>query len=134
MREDILKSIQSDIELIKKEQANIIERLNNINPEETLLPDLIINNNKINHELIIDKQITSNEKILYIYLLSVYNKHKKCSSVSLETIANNVNISLTTVKQSIKNLTRHGYMTVEKEMSNRGYINVYKNFKHLSIE
>ena len=73
-------------------------------------------------------------KILYIYLLSVYNKHKKCSSVSLETIANNVNISLTTVKQSIKNLTRHGYMTVEKEMSNRGYINVYKNFKHLSIE
>ena len=34
---------------------------------------------KLSHELITDKNITSNEFRIYTYLLSLYNEDKQCS-------------------------------------------------------
>ena len=59
---------------------------------------------QLDFNLITVTRITSNEFRIYAYLLSLYNDNKKCSYPSLETIANKLNISLTTVKKSIKRL------------------------------
>ena len=86
---------------------------------------------QVPNTIIKDKKTSSNEKVIYIYLLSLYNDVKKCSYPSLETISNALNISVTTVKKSIKNLVNLGYMKIEKEKCSKGYFNIYKNFKHL---
>lgn len=38
---------------------------------------------KLAHELITDKNITSNEFRIYTYLMSLYNKEKKCAYPSI---------------------------------------------------
>ena len=53
---------------------------------------------QVPNTIIKDKKTSSNEKVIYIYLLSLYNDVKKCSYPSLETISNALNISVTTVK------------------------------------
>lgn len=85
----------------------------------------------LDYQLITDKKITSNEFRIYAYLLSLYNNEEKCSFPSIETIASELNISLSTVKRSIKKLTELGYMKIEKKKSDRGFYNIYKNFKNL---
>ena len=86
---------------------------------------------QVANTIIKDKKTSSNEKVIYMYLLSLYNDVQKCSYPSIETISKEVNISITTVKKSIKNLVKLGYMKIEKEKCARGYFNVYKNFKYL---
>lgn len=86
---------------------------------------------QIDFNLITDTKITSNEFRIYAYLLSLYNDNKKCSYPSLETIANKLNISLTTVKKSIKRLTELGYMKIEKKKTDRGFFNTYTSFKNM---
>lgn len=86
---------------------------------------------KLSHELITDTNITSNEFRIYIYLLSLYNENKKCAYPSMETISNKLNISIATVKRSIKRLVELGYMVIEKRKSMAGNYNTYKNFKYL---
>ena len=80
---------------------------------------------QLDFNLITDTRITSNEFRIYAYLLSLYNDNKKCSYPSLETIANKLNISLTTVKKSIKRLAELGYMKIEKK--NTSFKNMIKN-------
>lgn len=70
---------------------------------------------QVANTIIKDKKTSSNEKVIYMYLLSLYNDVKKCSYSSIETISKEVNISITTVKKSIKNLVKLGYMKIEKE-------------------
>ena len=86
---------------------------------------------QLDFNLITDTKITSNEFRIYAYLLSLYNDNKKCSYPSLETIANKLNISLTTVKKSIKRLTELGYMKIEKKKTDRGFFNTYTSFKNM---
>lgn len=86
---------------------------------------------KLSHDLIIDTNITSNEFRIYTYLLSLYNENKKCSYPSIETISNRLNISVATVKRSIKKLVQLGYMIIEKKKSVAGNYNTYKELKHL---
>ena len=86
---------------------------------------------QIDFNLITDTKITSNEFRIYAYLLSLYNDNKKCSYPSLETIANKLNISLTTVKKSIKRLVELGYMKIEKKKTDRGFFNTYTSFKNM---
>ena len=86
---------------------------------------------QIDFNLITDTRITSNEFRIYAYLLSLYNDNKKCSYPSLETIANKLNISLTTVKKSIKRLAELGYMKIEKKKTDRGFFNTYTSFKNM---
>ena len=86
---------------------------------------------KLSTDLITDTNITSNEFRIYAYLLSLYNDNKKCSYPSLETIANKLNISLTTVKKSIKRLAELGYMKIEKKKTDRGFFNTYTSFKNM---
>ena len=86
---------------------------------------------QIDFNLITDTKITSNEFRIYAYLLSLYNDNKKCSYPSLETIANKLNISLTTVKKSIKRLAELGYMKIEKKKTDRGFFNTYTSFKNM---
>ena len=86
---------------------------------------------QIDFNLITDTKITSNEFRIYAYLLSLYNDNKKCSYPSLETIANKLNISLTTVKKSIKRLAELGYMKIEKKKADRGFFNTYTSFKNM---
>lgn len=86
---------------------------------------------KLSHELITDTNITSNEFRIYTYLLSLYNENKKCAYPSMETISSKLNISIATVKRSIKKLVELGYMTIEKKKCIAGNYNTYKNFKYL---
>lgn len=85
----------------------------------------------LDKNLITDTNISDKEYRIYTYLLYLYNADKKGSYPSLETISNALNISVTTVKKSIKNLVNLGYMKIEKEKCSKGYFNIYKNFKHL---
>lgn len=86
---------------------------------------------KLSHELIIDKNITSNEFRIYSYLLSLYNVEKECSYPSMEVISDRLNISVATVKRSIKKLSELGYITVEKRKGLAGNFNIYKKLKHI---
>lgn len=86
---------------------------------------------KLSHELIIDKNITSNEFRIYSYLLSLYNVEKECSYPSMEVISDRLNISVATVKRSIKKLAELGYITVEKRKGLAGNFNIYKKLKHI---
>lgn len=86
---------------------------------------------KLSHDLIIDTNITSNEFRIYTYLLSLYNENKKCAYPSIETISNRLNISVATVKRSIKKLVELGYMIIEKKKGVAGNYNTYKELKYL---
>ena len=86
---------------------------------------------KLASELITDKNITSNEFRIYAYLLSLYNEAKECSYPSMETIAEDTNISLSTVKRGVKKLAELGYMVIEKRDDMSGNNNKYKSFKYL---
>lgn len=81
---------------------------------------------KLSHDLIIDTNITSNEFRIYTYLLSLYNENKKCAYPSIETISNRLNISVATVKRSIKKLVELVYMVIEKKKGVVGNYNTYK--------
>lgn len=83
------------------------------------------------HQLVTDTNITANEFRIYTYLLTLYNDEKKCSYPSLETISNKLNISITTVKKSIKRLAELGYMKIEKKKTDRGFYNTYTSFKNM---
>lgn len=86
---------------------------------------------KLSHELITDKNITSNEFRIYSYLLSLYNVEKECSYPSMEVISDRLNISVATVKRSIKKLAEIGYITIEKRKGLAGNFNIYKKLKHI---
>lgn len=86
---------------------------------------------KLAHELITDKNITSHEFRIYTYLLSLYNENKKCAYPSMNTISEELNISIATVRRSIKKLVELGYMTIEKKKCIAGNYNTYRNFKFL---
>ena len=86
---------------------------------------------KLSTDLITDKNITSNEFRIYTYLLSLYNEEKQCSYPSIEVIADKLNISISTVKRSIKKLAELGYISIEKRKGLAGNFNIYKKLKHL---
>lgn len=86
---------------------------------------------KLSHELITDKNITSNEFRIYTYLLSLYNAEKQCSYPSLDVISERLNISISTVKRSIKRLEELEYISIEKRKGLAGNFNIYKKLKHL---
>lgn len=86
---------------------------------------------KLSHEIITDKNITSNEFRIYTYLLSLYNEEKQCSFPSIETISKSINISVATVKKSIKRLAELNYISIEKRKGASGNYNIYKRLKHL---
>lgn len=86
---------------------------------------------KLSHEIITDKNITSNEFRIYTYLLSLYNEEKQCSFPSIETISKNINISVATVKKGIKRLSELKYISIEKRKGASGNYNIYKRLKHL---
>lgn len=86
---------------------------------------------KLSHELITDKNITSNEFRIYTYLLSLYNAEKQCSYPSLDVISERLNISISTVKRSIKKLEELEYISIEKRKGLAGNFNIYRKLKHL---
>lgn len=86
---------------------------------------------KLSHELITDKNITSNEFRIYTYLLSLYNSEKQCSYPLLNVISKRLNISISTVKRSIKRLEELEYISIEKRKGLAGNFNIYKKLKHL---
>ena len=81
---------------------------------------------KLSHELITDKNITSNEFRVYTYLLSLYNEEKDCSYPSIDVISERLNISISTVKRSIKRLEDLKYISIEKRKGLAGNFNIYK--------
>ncbi|MGG7144374.1 helix-turn-helix domain-containing protein [Clostridium nigeriense] len=86
---------------------------------------------KLSTELITDTNITSNEFRIYSYLLSLYNEEKKCSYPSIDVISERLNISISTVKRSIKRLAELGYIVIEKRKGLAGNFNIYKKLKHI---
>ena len=86
---------------------------------------------KLSTDLITDTNITSNEFRIYIYLLSLYNIEKQCSYPSIDVISERLNISISTVKRSIKKLSELGYISIEKRKGLAGNFNIYKKLKHI---
>lgn len=60
------------------------------------------------------KMTTGNEFKVYCYLCSLYNRNKGYSYPSLNTIANNTNMSKSTVQRSISSLEKLGLIKVFK--------------------
>ncbi len=85
---------------------------------------------KVAQELITDTNITANEFRVYTYLLSLYNVEKECSFPSIETMSEKLNISISTVKRSIKRLTELDYIKVSKRKGLAGNYNIYQKLKH----
>lgn len=86
---------------------------------------------KLSIDLITDKNISSNEFRIYTYLLSLYNAEKQCSYPSIDVISERLNISISTVKRSIKKLAELGYIVIEKRKGLAGNFNIYKKLKHI---
>lgn len=86
---------------------------------------------KLADEVLFNKELTSNEKIVYAVLLRRYNENKKCSYPSFEHISTETGISLSTVNRAIKRLSKLGYITINKKKSVLGNFNEYTNLKHL---
>lgn len=86
---------------------------------------------KLSTDLITDTNITANEFRIYTYLLSLYNAEKQCSYPSIDVISERLNISISTVKRSIKRLAELGYIVIEKRKGIAGNFNIYKRLKHL---
>lgn len=86
---------------------------------------------KLSTDLITDTNITSNEFRIYIYLLSLYNIEKQCIYPSIDVISERLNISISTVKRSIKKLSELGYIAIEKRKGLAGNFNIYKKLKHI---
>ena len=86
---------------------------------------------ELSTDLITDTNITSNEFRIYIYLLSLYNIEKQCSYPSIDIISERLNISISTVKRSIKKLSELGYISIEKRKGLAGNFNIYKKLKHI---
>ena len=86
---------------------------------------------QLDFNLITDTKITSNEFRIYTYLLSLYNIEKQCSYPSIDVISERLNISISTVKRSIKKLSELGYIAIEKRKGLAGNFNIYKKLKHL---
>lgn len=86
---------------------------------------------KLSADLITDKNITSNEFRVYTYLLSLYNEEKECSYPSIDVISERLNISISTVKRSIKRLEELKYISIEKRKGLAGNFNIYKKLKHI---
>lgn len=86
---------------------------------------------KLSTDLITDTNITSNEFRIYIYILSLYNIEKQCSYPSIDIISERLNISISTVKRSIKKLSELGYISIEKRKGLAGNFNIYKKLKHI---
>ena len=86
---------------------------------------------KLSTDLITDTNITWNEFRIYIYILSLYNIEKQCSYPSIDIISERLNISISTVKRSIKKLSELGYISIEKRKGLAGNFNIYKKLKHI---
>ncbi|MGL4850903.1 MAG: helix-turn-helix domain-containing protein [Clostridium sp.] len=87
---------------------------------------------KLDYTLITDRNIDSNQFRVYTYLLSLYNKDKKCSYPALSTISIELSIGITTVKKAIKHLRDLGYLAIEKQKCKLGNHNKYKP-KHIIL-
>lgn len=84
----------------------------------------------IDRNLITDKNITASEYRVHTYLLLMYNENKACAFPSIETMADELCMSQSTVKRCVKKLEKLGYLEVNKRKGLAGNFNTYKNLKY----
>lgn len=87
----------------------------------------------VDRNLVTDKNINENEYRVHTYLLLMYNKDKACAFPSMEIMAKELNMSVSTVKRCIKKLQGLGYVEVSKRKGLAGNFNIYKKLKHLIV-
>ncbi len=87
----------------------------------------------VDRNLVTDKNINANEYRVHTYLLLMYNKDKACAFPSIEVMAKELNMSMSTVKRCIKKLQELGYVEVSKKKGLAGNFNVYSKLKHLIV-
>lgn len=88
----------------------------------------------VDRNLVTDKNINANEyRRVHTYLLLMYNKNKAYAFPSLEVMAKELNMSVSTVKRCIKKLQELGYVEVSKRKGLAGNFNIYKKLKHLIV-
>lgn len=87
----------------------------------------------VDRNLVTDKNINANEYRVHTYLLLMYNKDKACAFPSMEVMAKELNMSVSTVKRCIKKLQDLGYVEVSKRKGLAGNFNIYKKLKHLIV-
>lgn len=87
----------------------------------------------VDRNLVTDQNINANEYRVHTYLLLMYNQNKACAFPSLEVMAKELNMSVSTVKRCIKKLQDLGYVEVSKRKGLAGNFNIYKKLKHLIV-
>lgn len=85
---------------------------------------------KLDYDMIIDKNLSSNEFRIMCYLLRYINKETGESFPSIEKIAEDTGISSATIKRSIKRLSQQEYFIVNTRKGQAGKHNIYSNFKY----
>ncbi|CAM2079739.1 MAG: helix-turn-helix domain-containing protein [uncultured Clostridium sp.] len=87
----------------------------------------------VDRNLVTDKNINANEYRVHTYLLLMYNKDKACAFPSIEVMAKELNMSVSTVKRCIKKLQELGYVEISKRKGLAGNFNIYRKLKHLIV-
>lgn len=85
----------------------------------------------IDNDLISDKNLSSSEFRIFVYLLQHWNKKYGYSYPTRKQITENLGMGNNTVNNSLKSLQDKGYITISKYKTKNGTNNIYYINKYL---
>lgn len=85
----------------------------------------------IDNDLISDKNLSSSEFRIFVYLLQHWNKKYGYSFPTRKQITENLGMGNNTVNNSLKSLEAKGYITISKYKTKNGTNNIYYINKYL---
>ncbi|HIS18998.1 MAG TPA: helix-turn-helix domain-containing protein, partial [Candidatus Coprovivens excrementavium] len=80
-----------------------------------------------NSDLLLNKDLTVNDKMIYLYL-RLYGGQNRLAFTGLERMSEEINLSINTIRKSLKNLEGKKYIKITKEKQKHGY---YLNNYHI---
>lgn len=73
-----------------------------------------------NSDLLLNKELTVNDKMIYLYL-RLYGGQNRLAFTGLERMAEEINLSINTIRKSLKHLEDKSYIKITKEKQKHGY-------------
>lgn len=86
---------------------------------------------KLDKEILKDKNLKGNEKLVLIYLIGYNNSELNYSFPTYEQIQDDIGIARNTLAKVLNNLESKGYITRDKHRTKNGWNNVYYIYKYV---
>lgn len=86
---------------------------------------------KLNKAVLKDKQLKSNEKLVFIYLIGYHNSDLNYSFPRWKQISEDTGISIKTLGKILNSLEKKGYIKRDKHKTKGGWNNIYYIHKYL---